>query len=105
LGDYTEAARWVRLAAQYGLPIAETNLAYLYEQGKGLPLDYVAAFTWYSRALAAGEASGADRRNELSHLMTRKQIDETTSLLATISAQSQEQPRAGASAFSLLQSH
>jgi len=103
--DYTEAARWLRLAAQHGLPIAKTNLAYLYEQGRGLPLDYVAAYTWYSRALAAGDASGADRRNQLSHLMTRKQLDEATSLLTTISAQSQRQPSADDGSLSLLQPH
>ena len=104
--DYTEAARWLRLAALNGLPGAETNLAYMYEQGRGLPLDYVAAYTWYSRALAAGDASGAGRRNELSHLMTRKQIDEAASLLATFSSQSQRQASpAGASSFSLLQHH
>jgi TPR repeat protein len=104
--DYTEAARWLRLAAQHGLSSAETNLAYLYEQGRGLPLDYIAAYTWYSRALAAGDASGADRRNQLSHLMSRNQIDEATSILATFSSQSQQQPSAaGASTFSLLQSH
>ena len=104
--DYTEAAQWLRLAAQHGLPSAETNLAYLYEQGRGLPLDYVAAYAWYSRALAAGDASGAEHRDQLSHLMTRKQIDEATSLLSTLSAQSQQQPvTATASPFSLLQSH
>jgi TPR repeat protein len=104
--DYTEAARWLRLAALNGLPGAETNLAYLYEQGRGLPLDYVAAYTWYSRALAAGDASGAGRRNELSHLMTRKQIDEAASLLATFSSQSQQPPSpVVASGFSLLRNH
>jgi uncharacterized protein len=104
--DYTEAAQWLRLAAQHALPSAETNLAYLYEQGRGLPLDYVAAYAWYSRALAAGDASGAEHRDQLSHLMTRKQIDEATSLISTLSAQSQQQPAAAtASPFSLLQSH
>src|SRR6266404_9520644 len=104
--DYTEAARWLRLAAQHGLPAAETNLAYLYEQGRGLPVDYVAAYVWYSRALVAGGASGADRRNQISHLMTRKQIDEAASLLTTFSSQSQQPPSpAGVSTFSLLQSH
>ena len=88
--DYVEAARWLRLAAQLGLPSAETNLAYLYEQGRGLPLDYVAAYTWYSRALAAGDATGAGRQ-QISHLMTRKQIDEATSLLTNFSSPSQQQ--------------
>jgi hypothetical protein len=38
--------------------------------------------------------------------MTRKQIDEATSLLTTFSSQPQQQPSpAGASTFSLLKSH
>jgi len=104
--DYVEAARWLRLAAQQGMPSAETNLAYLYEQGKGVPLDYVAAYIWYSRALAGGDAGGADRRKQLSHVMTRKQIDEANSLLSTFSSPSQQQPSPRADkTFSLLQSH
>jgi hypothetical protein len=71
-----------------------------------LPLDYVAAYIWYSRALAGGDASGTDRRNQLAHLMTRKQIDEATSFLSTFSSQSQQQlSPAAADTFSLLQSH
>ena len=88
------------------MPSAETNLAYLYEQGKGLPLDYVTAYIWYSRALAAGDAAGADRRKQLSHVMTRKQIDEANSFLSTFSSPSQQQLSQGADeTFSLLQSH
>jgi TPR repeat protein len=91
---------------QHGLPRAETNLAYLYEHGRGLPLDYVAAYAWYSSALAAGDVSAADRRKQISHLLTRKQIDEATSLLTTISSPSQQQPSPpAAGSFSLLQSH
>ena len=104
--DYGEAARLLRLAAHQDLPSAETNLAYLYEEGRGLPLNYVAAYAWYSRAIAAGDASGSDRRKQISQLMTRKQIDEATSLLKTFSSQSQQQPYPGtASPFSLVQSH
>jgi hypothetical protein len=65
----------------------------------------VAAYIWYSRALAAGDAAGADRRKQLSHVMTHKQIDEANSLLSTFSSPSQ-QPSPGADkTFSLLQSH
>jgi len=103
--DFGEAARWLRLAAQQGLPSAETNLAYLYEQGLGLPLDYVAAYAWYSRAVATGDASGADRRKQISRLMTRKQIDEAASLLTAFSSPSQKQLPAGAAGFSLLPCH
>jgi len=102
--DYGEAARWLRLAAQQNLPGAETNLAYLYEQGIGVTLDYIAAYAWYSRALAAGDLSGADRRQQLAHLMTRRQIDEAASLLSTSSSQPGNQVPASTSIFSLLES-
>jgi len=118
--DYREAARWLRRAAEQGLPGAETNLAYLYEQGSGVPLNYVAAYTWYSRALAAGDASGAERRKQVSHLMTRKQVDEASSLLAAFSSQGEpggasaaeparmptlQQTSDGGSGFSLVPRH
>ena len=115
--DYAEAARWLRLAAQQGLPSAETNLAYLYEQGLGVPLNYVAAYTWYSRAITAGDTSGAERRRQVAHLMTRKQVDEATSLLSAAPSRDDEsgatlleavkmlalrQPSDGRSGFSLV---
>jgi uncharacterized protein len=103
--DYGEAARWLRLAAEQGLPGAATNLAYLYEQGSGVPLNYAAAYAWYSRAVGAGDSSGAERRKQVSRLMTRKQVDEAAALLTTFSSQLQQQVPVGASAFSLLQSH
>jgi hypothetical protein len=87
-------------------PAQRGNLAYLYEQGRGLPLDYVAAYAWYSSALAAGDASGANRRKQISHLLTPKQIDEATFFLTNFSSSSQQvasPPRDDS--FSLLQSH
>jgi TPR repeat protein len=83
--DEAEAGRLVRLAAQTGLPGAETNLGFLYESGKGVPLDYVAAYSWYSRAIADGDSASAERRKALSRIMTHKQLDEANSL-ATVSA-------------------
>jgi TPR repeat protein len=89
--DYTEAARLVRLAVQQGLPSAETSLGFLYEQGKGVPLDYVSAYTWYSLAMAAGNQAAADGRKRLAQLMTRKQLDEANARTGAIASQSKEQ--------------
>jgi TPR repeat protein len=77
-------------------------LAYLYEQGRGLPLDYVAAYAWYSRAIIAGDSSGAEHRKQLSQLLTHKQIDEAASLLVTFSSQPQKSPPVSAGTFSLV---
>jgi hypothetical protein len=85
--NYSEAVRWERLAAEQGNLHAQTDLAYLYETGKGVPLDYIAAYIWYSRAIAAGDRSGSARRSSLSHLLTRTQLDETTALVSAQSSQ------------------
>lgn len=87
--DYSQAAHWARLAADQGHPRASALLAYLYENGEGLPLDYVSAYAWYSRAVAAGDNSNADRLKSLSHLMTRKQLNQANSLVTTQSHPSQ----------------
>jgi TPR repeat protein len=42
--DYAEAAKWTMRAAEHGYAFAETDLGYLYEQGKGVPLYYLAAY-------------------------------------------------------------
>jgi TPR repeat protein len=80
-----QAAHWARLAADQGHPRAQALLGYLYETGKGLPLDYVSAYTWYSRAVAAGDDSSAEHLKSLSQIMTRRQLDQANSL---VSAQS-----------------
>ena len=50
---------------------------YLYEQGKGVPLDYVRAYKWYK--LAAQEAMTGPGQNEgLARLMAQKQINEAS---------------------------
>jgi TPR repeat protein len=79
--DYNEAARLVRLAVQKGLPAAATSLGFLYEHGKGVPLDYVAAYAWYSRAITAGDSSSNEHRKQLAQIMTRKQLDEASTLV------------------------
>jgi TPR repeat protein len=82
--SYTEAARWEDLAARQGYALAEAGLAFLYENGKGVPLDYISAHAWYSRALAAGDKDAAVHLNSLSHIMTRKQLDDAEAFLLAL---------------------
>jgi TPR repeat protein len=42
--NYSEAAKWTLKSALQGYAWAQIDMAYLYEQGKGVPLDYVSAF-------------------------------------------------------------
>jgi len=69
-------------AADQGNPYAETHLASLYEAGQGVPLDYAAADLWYSRAVAAGDQSGVKHLQSLKQLLTPRQLQDVTTLLA-----------------------
>ena len=50
---------------------AQADLAYLFEQGKGVPLDYAAAYMWYAVAAATGERSVLARMKALTPLCGR----------------------------------
>ena len=67
-------------AAEQGYALAETDLGYLYEQGKGVPLDYVAAYTWYSVGVAGGDNRGIARMKALTRLMRPRDVTEAKSL-------------------------
>jgi len=109
--DYDEAARLIRLAAGKNLPGAQTSLGYLYEQGKGVRLDYVAAYSWYTRASLNGDHSGETHRRRLAQIMTPNQIQQAKAILnpsspatavsATV-ASGDPEPAAVTSAYSLL---
>ena len=72
--DYSEAANWVRRAAEQGYARAQLDLAYLYEQGKGVSLDYVSAYSWYKIAMNGGQKLARSRLKSLSRLLTPEQI-------------------------------
>lgn len=52
--DYTEAARWYRLAAEQGLSRAQANLGVLYAEGQGVQKDYKQAAHWFLKAAEQG---------------------------------------------------
>jgi TPR repeat protein len=54
--DYTEAERWLRVAAAQGVAGAQFCLGYMYDEGKGLPRDPTEAARWYEEAAARGDA-------------------------------------------------
>lgn len=53
-GNETLAAQWALAAAERGEPIAQSLLGYLYNRGRGVPLDPRAAQAWWWRAARAG---------------------------------------------------
>lgn len=54
--DYKQAATWYRKAAEQGDTAAETRLAALYRDGKGVARDMVQAADWYRKAAEQGDA-------------------------------------------------
>ncbi len=83
--DYDEAAKWYRKAAEQGHANAQYNLGIMYDNGQGVPQDYVQAHMWYNLS-AAGSPPSEDRdsaagnRDIVTELMTREQIVEALRL-------------------------
>ena len=100
-----DAAARVRLAASQGLPSAETDLAWLYETGSGVSRDYFTAYLWYSRAIAAGDSSGASHRDTIAHHLTRKQRDEGTAIASASSSPRVPLDPSPANSLSVLPTH
>lgn len=55
-GDPTEAAAWIRSAADCGMIAAQLRLGRMLLDGKGVALDRAAALSWFRRAADRGDA-------------------------------------------------
>lgn len=53
-----ETVQWAQRAAEQGEPFGEGLLAYSFEKGKGVEVDYVEAAKWAKRAAGQGNALG-----------------------------------------------
>lgn len=53
-GNYAEALKWFRKAAEQGLPHAQYNLGLMYDQGKGIVKDPSEAIKWFTKAAIQG---------------------------------------------------
>ena len=82
----------MRRAAEQGYARAQTDLGYLYEIGRGVPLDYVSAYMWYESAYAGGDERGRVRVKDLSRRMTNQQIAEATRRASRTTQQSASSP-------------
>ena len=84
-GDYATEFREIKLLAEQGLASAQYNLGVMYDEGQGVPQDYVQAHMWFSLA-AAGLPPGEDRnsaaeyRDIVAKLLTAAQIAEAQRL-------------------------
>ena len=55
-GNYTEAVKWFRKAAERGDADAQFMLGTFYENGEGVPQDYAEAVKWLRKAAEQGHA-------------------------------------------------
>lgn len=61
---HTEAAAWYRLAADQGMSVAQSALAYKYLEGQGVVKSFVESLKWYRLAADQGSAEGQRRIGE-----------------------------------------
>jgi hypothetical protein len=65
----------------------------MYEQGRGTPVDYVAAYTWFTLAQSAGSADGQRARQSLASKMSRQQLDAANRRASEWLRRHSQQPR------------
>ena len=72
--------KWYRLAADQGLDLAQSNLGNMYDNGYGVPQDYIQAHMWFNLAAAQGNESAIGNRDIITGMMTPSQIEEAQRL-------------------------
>jgi len=57
-GDFAEAAKWWRKAADQGDAAAQSDLGWLYSSGQGVETNYAEAAAWYRKSAEQGNSNG-----------------------------------------------
>jgi uncharacterized protein len=63
--NYAEAVEWYRKAADRGFAKAQSNLGFMYENGRGVSQNYAEAIKWWRKAAEQGLASA---QHNLGHM-------------------------------------
>ena len=75
-----EGAKWNLYAAERGDDRYQYRIGLMYEEGRGVPRDYVRAYMWYSLAVTNGWEGSGHRRDQIAEKMTPDQIAEAQRL-------------------------
>ena len=73
--NYSEAAHWLKLAAEHGSEVAQYCLGLMYEEGEGVENDIELAVEWYRKAANKGNEDAKvalERLTSNSTLVTSK---------------------------------
>ena len=68
--------QWYQKAAEQGLPQALVNLAIMYEEGQGVPVDLMRAYFWFALAEVQGDGQAPQAKLDLAKKMTPAQISD-----------------------------
>ena len=74
-GNYKEAVKWWKLAAEQGDADAQYNLGHMYYKGQGFPQDYALAHMWFNICSPSKDEECMDNRNIVEKEMTPQQIE------------------------------
>ena len=72
--DFAEAAKWLKLAADQGYPLAQYELGLIYRTGHGVTIDQVQSYVWLNLAAAAGIQQAVAAREEVMRSLNGKQL-------------------------------
>jgi TPR repeat protein len=78
--DWATAQRLMRPLAEQGDALAQFALGAMYDNGLGVPQDYVIAHMWFNLAAAGGEIGAPKARAGVAEKMTPAQIAEAQEL-------------------------
>ena len=81
-GDYPEAFRWYRLAAEQGRSEAASNVGVMYANGLGITKDYVESLKWLTIAISEGDKDSVEARDKVAGRMTAQQIEKAKQMAA-----------------------
>ena len=70
--------------AERGVAAAQYNLGVKYNNGEGVPSNYVTAYVWLNIAAASGQEEAINARSRVEQQMTRSQIFEAQQLSTEI---------------------
>ncbi len=82
--DYTEAAKWLRKAAERHIEQAQFKLGNLYLQGNGLPKDYEYAYAWYRVGAAFKHKQSIQALAEAKRFLSPAELAEAEKLSAEL---------------------
>ena len=78
--DFATALKEWKPLAEQGNAFAQNNLGFMYDNGWGVPKDYVLAYMWFNLSATNGDKIGQKNRDIVEKRMTPSQIEDAQRL-------------------------